>query len=115
METKFEKGSMKAGVEMITDEHIATTDTTTVEKTKEFEREVDFDSPKGWGEQPKTIEGGEISNLVYTPDWEERRYELAKAAMQGILVNVRDFGCIQEVVRDSIYFADEMVRQFKGE
>jgi len=142
---------IKARLETITRNAIATTQETTVQYAKESEhkftdeeykdhfretsgrvlecsepwyknpQEAGFDSPKGWGEQPKTIEGGEISNLFYTPDWEERRYELAKAAMQGILANqeyqVSQDGCyppyIQNLVKDSISFADEMINQLK--
>ena len=47
--------------------------------------------------------------------WEVRRYELAKAAMQGILVNTTDFGYKPELVKDCIAFADEMIKQLKGE
>ena len=53
-------------------------------------------------------------------DWEERRYELAKAAMCGILGNSR-FDKLSEsglfkgnVAGNAISYADEMIRQLRG-
>lgn len=54
-------------------------------------------------------------------DWEQRRYELAKAAMQGILCNsayeIYDNGFyktnIELIASSSIQYADEMVEQLK--
>ncbi len=104
---------MKAGLETITDAHIAST-----YQVSEGSVNTVVDNPY------KVVEGNipddEASDYYdkqvwETAKWEARRYELAKAAMQGIIVNVRDFGCISEVVRDSISFADEMIKQLKGE
>lgn len=53
--------------------------------------------------------------------WEERRYELAKAAMSGILANSR-FDELSEsgffkgnVVGNALSYADEMIRQLRGD
>ena len=54
-------------------------------------------------------------------DWEQRRYELAKAAMQSLLANpsiVKDYvtdSSIQWIDNYSIIFADEMIKQLKRE
>jgi hypothetical protein len=53
-----------------------------------------------------------------TIDWEQRRYELAKAAMQGrlsnqygdVLVGERDF---EEVAVSSVEFADALIAELK--
>ena len=53
-------------------------------------------------------------------DWEQRRYELAKAAMQGrlsnqygdVLVGERDF---EGVAVSSVEFADALIKKLKGE
>jgi len=62
----------------------------------------------------------EISNEE-NAKWEQRRYELAKSAMQGILANqeykIDKEGCyrpyIQNLIKDSISFADEMINSLK--
>ncbi len=47
--------------------------------------------------------------------WEVRRYELAKAAMQGVLVSAIRFNSKSFLVKDCIAFADEMIKQLKNE
>jgi len=51
-------------------------------------------------------------------DWEERRYQLAKAAMQGIFAK-EDEGDIAlhriGTIKDILLVADEMIKQLKGE
>lgn len=60
----------------------------------------------------------EIIQLGSSVDWEQRRYELAKAAMQGFcsnsqkqLINV-DSSIIAKL---SICFADSLIKKLKGE
>lgn len=65
-----------------------------------------------------------------TTDWEQRRYELAKSAMQGILSNEEEvsFACIHAeyrekekhvvpvaVARYAISCADALINELKGE
>ena len=51
-------------------------------------------------------------------DWEERRYQLARAAMQGIFAK-EDEGDIAlhriGTIKDILLVADEMIKQLKGE
>ena len=47
-------------------------------------------------------------------DWEQRRYELAKSAMQGFCANPSAVLVKQDVAM-SIHIADEMIKQLKGE
>ena len=49
-------------------------------------------------------------------DWEQRRYELAKAAMMGNIGNSDENICnmvIPTIVKFSIKCADEMIKQLK--
>lgn len=46
-------------------------------------------------------------------DWEQRRYELAKAAMQGFCANPSAVLVKQDIAM-SIHLADEMIKQLKG-
>ncbi len=53
-------------------------------------------------------------------DWEQRRYELAKAAMQGFITNNELFERFEEnaeafhdLCSDSISITDEMIKQLK--
>ena len=51
------------------------------------------------------------NELTSEIDWEQRRYELAKASMQGLLSNPDVVGL--DVIIDSIAFADKMIAQLK--
>jgi hypothetical protein len=108
---------MKAGLETITDTHIATTHKVT-------DKEVDIQIQKlkeVINPDPYKIYEGRISDdeadakEYERVKWEVRRYELAKAAMQGIIVNATSFDYVAELVRESLDFADEMIKQLKGE
>ena len=46
-------------------------------------------------------------------DWERRRYELSKAAMQGILSNLCGNIIREEIVKVAIKCADEVIKQLK--
>ena len=51
-------------------------------------------------------------------DWEQRRFELAKAAMMGIMGNCDENLCqmeIPKIVKLTIKCADEMIKQLKEE
>ena len=51
-------------------------------------------------------------------DWEQRRFELAKAAMMGIMGNCDENLCqmeIPKIVKITIKCADEMIKQLKEE
>lgn len=65
-----------------------------------------------------------LGNL--TIDWEQRRYELAKSAMQGILsdINQSHYACSEEnyekyipkgIARFAIACADVLINELKGE
>lgn len=64
----------------------------------------------------------EIIDYAPSIDWEQRRFDLAKSAMQGMLSNptydVFDNGFsnanTQLIVLSSIEYADELIRQLKG-
>lgn len=72
----------------------------------------------------------EIIQLGSSVDWEQRRYELAKAAMQGLTSNSfwmknlgihldehpnRNIDAIEIVSIESINCADAMIKKLKGE
>lgn len=64
----------------------------------------------------------EIIDYAPSIDWEARRYELAKAAMQGFMANTDLFDRFEEtgdtimcLCPDSIAYADEMISLLKGE
>lgn len=70
------------------------------------------------------IPASELESFVEeTPiDWEQRRFELAKAAMQGFIANTDLFDRFEEtgdtmicLCSDSIAYADEMIRLLKGD
>lgn len=48
-------------------------------------------------------------------NWEQRRYELAKSAMQGLIVTGWNIYEAPNLVGKSIEIADEMIKQLKGE
>jgi len=106
---------MKGGIEMIADEHI---------EASRFTPPKADPYPAIKLKTSEDFSGVELTSVTIEEiiNWEQRRYELAKAAMQGILANqeyqVSQDGCyppyIQNLVKDSISFADEMVKQFKG-
>ena len=45
-------------------------------------------------------------------DWENRRYEIAKAAMQGVLSSGK-YGSCEKVIADSFVYADMFIKQLK--
>lgn len=48
-------------------------------------------------------------------DWEQRRYELAKAAMQGLLANYHHPNInIYSLAEDSCDYADAVIERLKG-
>lgn len=57
-----------------------------------------------------------VGNLVI--DWEQRRYELAKAAMQGFCSNPHErvMGADSNITAEwSLGFADALIKKLKGE
>lgn len=68
----------------------------------------------------KYFKVSELDFFSETIDWEQRRYEIAKAAMQGqlsnqygdVLVGERDF---EGVAVSSVEFADALINKLKGE
>lgn len=68
----------------------------------------------------KCFKVSELDFFSETIDWEQRRYELAKAAMQGrlsnqygdVLVGERDF---EGVAVSSVEFADALIKRLKEE
>ncbi|RGZ41151.1 hypothetical protein DW989_04620 [Bacteroides stercoris] len=68
----------------------------------------------------------EIIQLESNIDWEQRRYELAKAAMQGILSDEEEVGyaCSEATYKDevpkavarfAVAYADALINELKGE
>lgn len=68
----------------------------------------------------------EIIQLESNIDWEQRRYELAKAAMQGILSDEEEIGyaCSEATCKDEVHkavarfavaYADALINELKGE
>ena len=56
------------------------------------------------------------AKIKATIDWEQRRFELAKAAMMGIMGNCDEQLCqmeIPKIVKLTIECADEMIKQLK--
>lgn len=91
---------------------------TTIEKAAgEYAHKIDEETKSSL--HPKTasfqgfIAGAEF---VHSIDWEQRRYEIAKAAMQGILTTEREeyhYNSKSSLVKDSIEYADELINQLK--
>lgn len=46
-------------------------------------------------------------------DWEQRRYEIAKAAMQGLLSNSTNDDVIENYVNVSVKLADALIEELK--
>lgn len=68
----------------------------------------------------------EIIQLESNIDWKQRRYELAKAAMQGILSDEEEVGyaCSEATYKDevpkavarfAVAYADALINELKGE
>jgi hypothetical protein len=60
----------------------------------------------------------EIIQLGSSVDWEQRRYELAKSAMQGFCSNPHEqimSASSNMIVEWSLGFADALIRKLKGE
>ncbi len=67
-----------------------------------------------------TIDARFVDIIDYTPsiDWEQRRYELAKAAMQGFCSNPHQqiMDADSNMVAEwSIGFADSLIKKLKGD
>ena len=67
-----------------------------------------------------TIDARFVDIIDYTPsiDWEQRRYELAKAAMQGFCSNPHEqiMSADSNIVAEfSIGFADSLIEKLKGD
>lgn len=67
-----------------------------------------------------TIDARFVDIIDYTPsiDWEQKRYELAKAAMQGFCSNPHEqiMSADSNVVAEwSVGFADALIKKLKGE
>lgn len=60
----------------------------------------------------------ELNFFSETIDWEQRRYELAKAAMQGFCSNSHEQvmnASLNMIVEWSLSFADALIKKLKGE
>lgn len=67
-----------------------------------------------------TIDARFVDIIDYTPsiDWEQRRYELAKTAMQGVLSNPAFCGTYSKreaPIIIALDCADNMIKKLKGE
>lgn len=51
-------------------------------------------------------------NITDTPNWEQRRYEIAKAALSGLLANPL-FNDTTGIAKRAIKYADDMIKQLK--
>lgn len=60
----------------------------------------------------------ELDFFSETIDWEQRRYELAKAAMQGFCSNSHEQGMSNDsymTAQRSLSYADALIKKLKGE
>jgi hypothetical protein len=57
-------------------------------------------------------------NVGNSIDWEQRRYEIAKSALSGILIGIayslEKPSCVEDC-KAAVEYADELIRQLKGE
>lgn len=66
----------------------------------------------------KYFKVSELDFFSETIDWEQRRYELAKAAMQGFCSNSHEQvmnASLNMTVEWSLGFADALIKKLKGE
>ena len=66
----------------------------------------------------KYFKVSELDFFSETIDWEQRRYELAKAAMQGFCSNSHEQGMSNGsymTAQMSLSFADALIKKLKGE
>lgn len=64
------------------------------------------------------IKVSELNFFSETIDWEQRRYELAKAAMQGFCSNSHEQGMSNGsymTAQRSLSYADALIKKLKGE
>ena len=66
-----------------------------------------------WCEKVEEIPNNHIPDVGRTIDWEQRRYELAKSAMQGLIATGWNIYEVPNLVGKSIEIADEMIKQLK--
>ena len=85
---------------------------------EEDSTDIDFKELYGvtWSEDK--IDADDIEYVRKEPiDWEQRRYEIAKSAMNGILASAAMYGgCHQssfEVSNMAIYYADALIAELK--
>ena len=97
--------SMKAGIEMISDEHIA--ENSGMDKFP-IENHI----------SPFSMLTNQLPEIGKTIDWEQRRYELARdiycAKYNSARIKESPWYHIEEI-KDAIMDADEMIKQLKGE
>lgn len=82
---------------------------------------IELDAARAAIRVPKELEriGTNLSNLAeavgerkaHHIDWEQRRYELAKAAITGACLRDYDF---KIVARDAVAYADELIDELKS-
>lgn len=66
----------------------------------------------------KCFKVSELDFFSETIDWEQRRYELAKAAMQGFCSNPHEQGMSNGsymTAQRSLSYADALIKKLKGE
>lgn len=66
----------------------------------------------------KCFKVSELDFFSETIDWEQRRYELAKAAMQGFCSNSHEQGMSNGsymTAQRSLSYADALIKKLKGE
>ena len=70
-------------------------------------------------DKQKTYHKSELDFIKYDIDWEQRRYELAKEAMNGLLCAVVDGvnpnPSVEDTVNLSLTLADALIRKLKEE
>jgi hypothetical protein len=68
-------------------------------------------------DKQKSYHKNELDFIKYDIDWEQRRYELAKEAMNGLLCAIVDGVNPKPIVEDtvnlSLTLADELIRKLK--
>ncbi len=70
-------------------------------------------------DKQKSYHKNELDFIKYDIDWEQRRYELAKEAMNGLLCAIVDgvnpTPIVEDTVKLSLTLADALIRKLKEE
>ena len=88
---------------------------TTIEKAAgEYAHKIDEETKSSLHPKTASFQGFLAgAEFVHPIDWEQRRYEIAKAAMQGIVSNY-GLKYKDDHAAEAVAFADELINQLKN-